>query len=441
MLGLRHWLHRQRHRQRYALLDGLLRTQALTREQVLRKRQDDFAAIVAHAVGNTVYYREKFARIVGGGGTMPAIDALPILHKDDVIRRMDDLLERGADRDRVKIGHTGGSTGNPLAFYYDDAKHELMRAGMCRSYMMSGWRPGQRILNFWGARQDVGGDGVFGGEFADWIAGEKTIPAYEYTEAQLHDWAAAIRSYRPVLLQGYSSILAELARFVAADGMRMPATLRGVYSTAEMLDGGQREVMERAFGCKVFNQYGCREIPNIACECRHGNQHVFTDMVYLESVNMDNQDRLLVTSLTNRLMPFIRYDIGDCGRLKEGDCDCGSPFPLLEMGVCRRNDLVRTPGGKSIHPSYFNRLLSSLTQVGQFQVVQDELDRITLNIVCSARLSPATVDSLTNRIRSEIDARMVFEVNHVDEIRRSASGKYRFVISSIPPPTLPRDRS
>jgi hypothetical protein len=40
--------------------------------------------------------------------------------------------------------------------------------------------------------------------------------------------------------------------------------------------------MEQAFGCKVFNQYGSREIPNIACECRLGNMHVFTDMVYAE---------------------------------------------------------------------------------------------------------------------------------------------------------------
>ena len=74
---------------------------------------------------------------------------------------MDDLLADTADRSQVKTGHTGGSTGKPLAFYYDDAKHELMRAGMMRSYRLSGWRPGQKILNFWGARQDVVPGGVF----------------------------------------------------------------------------------------------------------------------------------------------------------------------------------------------------------------------------------------------------------------------------------------
>ncbi|MDP2783690.1 MAG: hypothetical protein Q8O38_03715 [Sulfurimicrobium sp.] len=62
-----------------------------------------------------------------------------------------------------------------------------MRAGMCRSYMWSGWRPGQKILNFWGARQDIKG-GCWGKRFKEFVAAEKTIAAYEHTEAQLHDW-------------------------------------------------------------------------------------------------------------------------------------------------------------------------------------------------------------------------------------------------------------
>ena len=427
---LRQWLHRQRYPQRYAHLDELLRNQALTRKQVLRKQQQDLAGMIAYAASNTVYYQEKFFPLIGHGADTLAIGDLPILHKDDVILRMDDLLSKNADRSQVKIGHTGGSTGKPLAFYYDGTKHELMRAGMCRSYMMSGWRPGQKILNFWGARQDVVRGGVFGAKYSDTIAAEHTIAAYEYTEAQLHDWATFIQSYRPVLLQGYASILAEVARVVIDNQIPMPRTLLGVYSTAEVLYGWQRELMEQAFGCKVFNQYGSREIPNIACECRHGNQHIFTDMVYLESLKIDNEDRLIVTSLTNRLMPFIRYEIGDSGRLKEGICACGSPFPMMEMGLCRSNDIIKTRSGKSIYPSYFIHLLDGLADIKQYQFIQSEPDKITLNLVSPSGLSAEAMNSLGARVRREVDENMVLEINHVDEIRRTLSGKHRFVISN-----------
>jgi phenylacetate-CoA ligase len=427
---LRHWLHRRRHPLRYAHLGALLRTQAMKRDDLLARQQRDLADIVEFAAAHTPYYAETLAPFLQNGRF--GFNELPVLKKDDVTRRLDDLLARHpnqsqADRSQAKLGHTGGSTGKPLAFWYDDAKHELMRAGMMRSYMLSGWRPGQKILNFWGARQDVVPGGVFGAQLGDAIAAEHTISAYEYTEAQLVEWARFIQRYRPVLLQGYSSILAEVARVVIENGLAMPKTLLGVYSTAEVLTDAQRRRMQQAFGCKVFNQYGSREIPNIACECSHGKLHVFTDMVFLESRKIDDEDRLLVTSLTNRLMPMIRYDIGDSGRLLDGECDCGLPFPLMEMDLCRQNDLIRTSSGKTVHPSYFNRLLYGQTQIRQYQWVQRDLDQLELNLVAPP-LGRETLASLEASIRRDVDARMVLKVHYLDDIPRTVSGKHRFVI-------------
>jgi phenylacetate-CoA ligase len=419
---LKHWLHRRRQPLRYALLDGLLATQALTRAQVLEKQQRDLAAIVAFARDHTAYYAEKLAHL-------PAdwrIEDLPVLTKDAVRDRLPDLLARGHDPRSTPIGHTGGSTGKPLAFYYDEHKHELMRAGMMRSYMMSGWQPGQKILNFWGARQDTVAGGVFGGErIGDFIAAEKTLPAHEISAAKLDSWAAFIRRYRPVLLQGYASILAALARHVLDRQLPMPASLLGVYSTAEVLDDAQRALMEQAFGCKVFNQYGSREIPNIACECRHGRMHVFTDMVWLESVD----GRLLVTSLTNRLMPMLRYENGDSGTLLEDACDCGSPFPLMAMGMCRQNDFIVAPDGRRIHPSFLNRQLYGQTRIENYQFVQPAPGQLVLNLVCTAPLDADFVEQLGATLRGEIAAELDFALKYVPAIERTAAGKHRFVIS------------
>jgi phenylacetate-CoA ligase len=432
MIGhLRHRLHRLRHPARYAQLDALLRTQALPRDELLAKQQRDLVDVVAFAATHTPYYAETL-KPLQGRGTFD-LSALPILRKDDVISRLNDLLVRNAERSQVKIGHTGGSTGKPLAFWYDEAKHELMRAGMMRSYMLSGWRPGQKILNVWGARQDVVAGGVFGAQLGDFIAAEHTIAAFEYTEAQLVDWARFIQHYRPVLLQGYASVLGEVARVVIENRLPMPKTLIGVYSTAEVLTDGQRQTMQQAFNCKVFNQYGSREIPNIACECSHGNMHVFTDMVMLESVPQQdetggNENRLLVSSLTNRLMPMIRYDIGDSGRLLDGECECGLPFPLMQMDVCRQNDLIRTRSGKTLHPSYFNRLLYGQTQIRQYQWVQHEVGRIGLNLVAPHTLDAEWESALQRRLHQDIDTQIRLEIRYLDTIPPTVSGKHRFVI-------------
>lgn len=425
---LRRLRDRRLHPQRYAQLAQLLPVSAMTRQQLRARQYADLAAIVDFAARHTDFYAARFAGLLPSGGDALDSTRLPVLSKQDVVDHMDAMLIRDVDRGRVKVGHTGGSTGKPLAFYYDEAKHELMLAGMMRGFMMSGWRPGQKVLYFWGASRDVMPGGVFARYGDRLLASERAIAAVEYSEERLRQWADIVRRWRPVLIYGYATALTELARFVIDHRLRMPATLLGVYSTAEMLHEWQRTLIRQAFGCQVFNQYGCREVPNIAWECRLGHMHVFTDMVYLESVPEDSSDRLLVTSLTNRLMPFIRYDLGDSGRLLSDQCDCGLPFPLMQMDMCRHNDLIRTRSGKRMHPAYFNRLLYGLTGVRQYQWVQIAVDRLQLNLVCERPLPGQTLASIETKIRRDLDSQMVLEVNYVAAIARTDSGKHRFVI-------------
>jgi phenylacetate-coenzyme A ligase PaaK-like adenylate-forming protein len=228
----------------------------------------------------------------------------------------------------------------------------------------------------------------------------------------------------------------EAVRGHRPDGEREVCAINYLLHLDEIFSGSdalvlQRALMEQAFGCKVYNQYGCREVPNIAWECPQGGLHLCADLVYLESLPADGAPRLVVTSLTNRLMPFIRYDLGDSGRLLPGGCPCGSPFPLLEMGLCRHNDLIRTRGGRCLHPSCLNALLYGQTRIRQYQWVQGDLDRITLNLVCPGGLDAATLETLAGRLHRELDG-MRLEVRYLEEIPRSATGKHRLVIGMGP---------
>jgi len=57
--------------------------------------------------------------------------------------------------------------------------------------------------------------------------------------------------------------------------------------------------------------------------------------------------------------------------------------------------------------------------------VQRDLDRIALNLVTP---HPLSAETLAASIRSDVAAQMVLEVNYLDEIPRTVSGKHRFVI-------------
>ena len=131
-------------------------------------------------------------------------------------------------------------------------------------------------------------------------------------------------------------------------------------------------------------------------------------------------------------MPFIRYEIGDSGRLLDGECRCGLPFPLMEMDVCRQNDLIRNRAGRHFHPSYFNRLVYSLRQIKRYQWVQTDAGRIELNLVAAHRLSPQQLAFIEQRIRLDVDEKMQLTVNYLDRIPSTAAGKHRCVIGMGP---------
>jgi phenylacetate-coenzyme A ligase PaaK-like adenylate-forming protein len=106
--ALKVWTHRWQRPQRYEFLKDLLATQALTREQLLRKQRADRDAIVRFARDNTSYYAQRYAGIEN-------FDALPILTRPDVVAHLNEMLARGHDPRTTPIGYTGGSTGKPLA--------------------------------------------------------------------------------------------------------------------------------------------------------------------------------------------------------------------------------------------------------------------------------------------------------------------------------------
>ena len=379
--GLKRLVHQRFRPLRYRLLESLLAHETLTPEQLQHYQQQQFNAMVRFAMEQTDFYRSSYQGITG-----PEFDStdLPVLSKQTVVEQRDAMVAGGLEQPGLKLGYTGGSTGKPLAFYYTDEKTEHMRAGMMRSYRWAGWRPGDKVLNFWGARQDVKRNhGGPGDRLRRYVAAEQTLGAFEFSETDLLSWARHVQSWKPTLLQGYASILAELALFVQRKHLRMPSTIKGVFSTAEVLYDWQRAAIESVFSCTVFNQYGSREVPNIGLQCTHGNFHIFSDLVKLESMPVDGEHRLLVTSLTNRVMPMIRYELGDLGRLREGQCSCGSPFPMMALDVCRRNDLIVTPAGRKIYPSWFVHLLDGLSGIEQFQFVQTGPGSIVLRL-CAA---------------------------------------------------------
>ena len=79
------------------------------------------------------------------------------------------------------------------------------------------------------------------------------------------------REFRPAVLDGYPSSLYVMAKLLLNRGERLP--LRAAITSSETLYDFQREAIESAFDCRVFDYYAAAERVIFSVECDHHRWH------------------------------------------------------------------------------------------------------------------------------------------------------------------------
>jgi len=211
-------------------------------------------------------------------------------------------------------------------------------------------------------------------------------------------------------------------------------------SSAETLDDEMRATIESEFGCPVLNRYGSREFANIAQQCEvGGGLHVFDYRIHVEILRPDGttcdpgeSGEIVITDLINAAMPFIRYRTGDIGTFSAEPCSCGRGSPLLSKVEGRVSEIIVGKNGKYYSCQSPRLFGADIPGIGQMQVIQDSLDLIEVKIVPEDTWSADSQQLLIERMLSLLGDVEV-KVTLTDEIPVSASGKYRFTISSVSP--------
>lgn len=191
-----------------------------------------------------------------------------------------------------------------------------------------------------------------------------------------------LNRFRPDVLVGYASMIRALA--LEQLGGRLRIAPRAVNSSSEVLTPEARVLSTNAWGVAPFNVYAATETGGIAAECRHHGMHLFEDLVIPEVVDDDHQpvragetgSRLLVTVLSSRTVPLLRYEMTDRVRLSPRPCDCGLPFRTLDQIEGRTDDVLRLPASDGhgivrVHPVLFHQVLD-LLDVSGWQVRQED---------------------------------------------------------------------
>jgi phenylacetate-CoA ligase len=390
--------------------------------------------LVSHAVRTVPYYRELFARIGARAGDIRTLEdyrAIPLLTKDVVREKLHRLCS--ASTGALLPNATGGSTGKPMRFFQTRSFLDEASAAWFRNFSWTGLPLGCRKFYVWGHPNETRVSRRLKGRLEHWLHRRLFFDAFDMSHVNTGAWAEAVLRHRAVFGYGYASALATFASGLRETGIRIPG-MHAIMSTAERLYPHERSLIENVFGCRVFDQYGSREIWSIASECRQGCMHINSDLHLVEFVQLDGPTtNLVVTPLHNYGMPMLRYLNEDLGAPLSGTCTCGLSYPTMTAVQGRTSDNFKTPDGRIVHGEYLTHLMYNVDGIGQFQFVQRALRDVTLSLVRSPRFNSDTEAQL-RRVQQEFAQYfgLPLKTQYVPQIAPTASGKQRFTISFVP---------
>ena len=416
---------------------GQVEHDRLSRDELDRRAGEKLARLLNHARRHV----PRFVRLLKDAPEITAANARDILRgippmvRSDVQERPQDFLSD--DAAGAADDATGGSSGTPMAFKVDRQTQIAREASLMWADQFAGWKPGERIAMLWGAPRDLSVTQSLRARLRCWIENRRWFDAFDMGPGRMKGFHDELRRFRPHILVAYAGAAFTFARWLREEGLQPGYPLRAVITSAEVLLPAMRTTIESVFRRPVFDRYGNREAGAIAAECeRHAGLHVNESNVLVEVDRVESRDEgpILLTSLCNYAMPFIRYETGDLGVLEEGRCGCGRCTARLARVMGRQSDMIRTASGRLIHGEFFTHLLYG-APVREFQFVQRSLGDYELLVTGDRAAIAAAEGRWKDEIRRHVGGEARVDIRRVDEIPLLPSGKRRFTLSHVERPS------
>jgi phenylacetate-CoA ligase len=259
------------------------------------------------------------------------------------------------------------------------------------------------------------------------------LRAFSAVPHRMHDMAALGRKLkRGFILYGYTSWVVELVRQMEKLQLQLP--LRSVMVAGEHLSGPDRAFIERITGVELYELYASRETGFLGYECHLHKMHVSEEWAFLEIVDAEGQPlppghegRIIVTTFDNRVMPFIRYDIGDRGVISPNPCACGRTLRTLEFKG-RTAELIELEDNRVVSLLDVAYAMGHMHDaVRQYQLVQTSAISFVIKIVPGPRFDTAK-EELEQILVRLLHPRVQIEWEIVEDIPAAASGKAAYFV-------------
>ncbi len=299
---------------------------------------------------------------------------LPFLNRSDFSEHYPYELFAVPLRDIVRIHTAPGTSRNPTVSGYTSQDLSMWRriteralsAASVSSHdiLQISFNPG---LNNWGRDYKDSAENM----------GVSVIPN---TQLSINKHFMVLRDYKTTVLVTTPALATQLADYMYREQVG-PAVLKlqSIIIAGETISEDFRKKIEERTFASCWLHYGLSEVPGpaIAFECHvHNGLHISEDHFIAEIIDSETEvvlpagetGELVLTTLTTRAFPLIRFRTGDMARIETVPCECGNPLARMQW-LNERADNIMKIDGVNIHEKQVYNVLKNALPALSGQVV------------------------------------------------------------------------
>lgn len=414
---MRHGGEYKKFRKYYSKVDGFSEEQLS--DELLCKKNSFFKYVKR----NSGWYRDY---------DFENMSSASILEKNDIIHNLNDI--RTIDEKDGVVSLTGGTTGASMKVIYTKGDIQERFAILDHFRARHGYTLGKKTAWFSGknliSEKDIEKGICSQYDFKNKI---RFYSTFHITQQNFDVYWSSLTSFKPEFIVGFPSSVYAICEIAASKGLRLKDKVKVFFPTAETVLPEHRELIGKVLGCKLVDQYASSEGAPFILECESGNLHIhsLTGIFEVVDENMQpaNEGELLITSFTTKGTPLIRYRIGDRIKLAAPDkkCSCQSVFPLVDKIEGRSTDYILSPTHGKVNLGNISNSTKDVIGIIKFQVIQQELDRVQINVVVSNSFNEVEKNKFTEALEKRFGPELAIDLEIVDNIEVEKSGKFRIV--------------
>ncbi len=414
----------------------MLATQELIAEAA---QSDRLAAVLPRYVRDAPLYREARGTLASLAGSLTAADLkrLPFITKQDIRHGFpDNFLGANADleglleSDTAELEHTSGTSEErtplllPRHWWVEQEKRALELNPLAARVLAESSGPRRVTINSPVCSGEICYTGVPSREeriLGDTLFLSLSRHPFLWSETDLERMAREAIEWEPRFLDVDPVYGMVFASYCERHELRLPS-LAFVLCSYEFVSVTHRRILERAFGVPVFDLYGSTETGHLLMQEVTGELRPSLETALLEVVEPDPAGigDLVVTTLTNDLMPLVRYRIGDLVERKEG------PYCTRYVLHGRAADAFHPGAGRRITTRQVDQCFVGIEGIAHYQVFERPDGGWRVRFVPEGD-GPATraLDDLRSRLGELLRSNAAVVLEPTDLLMPESSGKFR----------------